>query len=172
MCLIKAAKILHPYIITLPVIKFCRRFKLQVYQTKLMENLFMTLWIIICLVVAVIAIAGMWKTFEKAGRPGWAAIIPIYNSYKMIKIGGKPDWWIVLLLIPIVNIIFGVWIMNMVSKSFGKDEGFTIGLLFLGFIFWPILGFGDAVYQGPFGNPEAYRAYQEQLHRRDDGSLL
>ena len=136
-----------------------------------MTSLFLTLWIIICIVIAVIGIAGMWKTFQKAGRPGWASIVPIYNSYIMLKIGGKPGWWLLLFLIPLVNLIFAIWALNMISKSFGKDEGFTIGLLLLGIVFWPILGFGDAVYQGPFGDPNAYRAYQEQ-HSVKDGSLL
>jgi hypothetical protein len=116
-----------------------------------MENLFLTIWVIICIVIAVIGIAGIWRTFEKAGRPGWACLIPLYNTYIMLKIGGKPGWWLILLLIPLVNIIFLVWIYNMISKSFGKDEGFTAGLVFLGFIFWPILGFGDATYRGPYG---------------------
>ena len=136
-----------------------------------MASLFLTFWIIICIVFAVIAIAGVWKAFEKANQPGWACIIPVYNSYIMLKIGGKPGWWLLLYFIPGVNLVFAIWTMNMISKSFGKDEGFTVGLLFLGFIFWPILGFGDAVYQGPFGDPEAYRAYQERFAVKD-GSLL
>ena len=133
-----------------------------------MESLFMTLWIIICLVFVVIAIAGMWKAFEKAGQPGWGSIIPVYNSYLMLKIGGKPGWWLLLFLIPGVNIIFAIRTINMISKSFGKDEGFTIGLLLLGFIFWPILGFGDAQYQGPYGNKVAYDEYRQTQNMKDN----
>lgn len=107
--------------------------------------------IILYLIITIVCIAGMWKAFEKAGQPGWAAIIPIYNIYIMTKIGGKPGWWTLLCLIPFVNIIFIIWIHNMVSKSFGKTEGFTVGLVLLGFVFWPLLGFGDAKYIGPFG---------------------
>jgi hypothetical protein len=118
-------------------------------------------FIVICLAIVVFLIAAQWRVFEKAGQPGWAAIIPIYNTYIMTKIGGKPGWWVVIiLLIPVVNIIFAIWLLNMVSKSFGKDEGFTAGLVFLGFIFWPILGFGSARYLGPYGDPEAFRAQQ------------
>jgi hypothetical protein len=116
--------------------------------------------IIIWLAVVVFIIAAMWKVFTKAGQPGWAAIIPIYNIYIMTKIGGKPGYWTLLCLIPILNIIFLIWLYNMISKSFGKDEGFTVGLVLLGIVFWPILGFGPAKYLGPFGNPEAFRAYQ------------
>lgn len=105
-------------------------------------------------------ITASWKVFTKAGQPGWAAIIPIYNIYIMTKIGGKPGYWTVLCLIPLLNLIFVIWLYNMISKSFGKDEGFTVGLILLGFIFWPILGFGNAKYLGPFGDPAAFAAYQ------------
>ena len=125
-----------------------------------MENGFSPGLIFICLAIAVWGIAAMWKVFEKAGQPGWAAIIPIYNWYIMTKIAGKPGWWVLMLLIPFVNIIFAIWLYNMISKSFGKDEGFTVGLVLLSIIFWYILGFGSAKYLGPFGDPAAFRAYQ------------
>ncbi len=110
--------------------------------------------------IIVLIIAAFWKVFEKAGQPGWAAIIPIYNMYILLKIGGKPGWWLLLMLIPGVNLVFIIWNINMVSKSFGKDEGFTVGLVILGIIFWPILGFGDARYIGPYGDPVAFKAAQ------------
>ncbi len=96
-------------------------------------------------------IAGYWRIFEKAGKPGWAALIPIYNVIVMLEIIGKPWWWLLLLLIPFVNIIFVIWMYNLLSKSFGKGEGFTVGLILLTPIFILILGFGDAQYQGPAG---------------------
>lgn len=96
-------------------------------------------------------IAAIWKVFTKAGKPGWAAIIPIYNLVVLLQIVGKPIWWIILMLIPIVNIIIQIIVTHQLSKSFGKDVGFTLGLIFLGFIFFPILGFGDAKYMGPGG---------------------
>lgn len=107
--------------------------------------------IILALAFVVFFIASMWKVFEKAGQPGWACIIPIYNLYIMTKIVGKPGWWVVMFIIPIVNYIFLIWMYNLISKSFGKDVGFTLGLIFLAPIFWPILGFGSATYQGPAG---------------------
>lgn len=103
----------------------------------------------IYLAILIVAIAGMWKTFEKAGKPGWAAIIPIYNIYIMIEIVGKPSIWLLWCILPCVNIVFSIWLINLMSKSFGKEEGFTVGLVLLGFIFWPILGFGSAKYLGP-----------------------
>lgn len=110
---------------------------------------FFLAYIIIALIISVIVIVGMWKVFEKAGKPGWAALIPIYNVIIMLEIVGKPMIWLLWLLIPCTSFIFGIWLTNLMSKSYGKSEGFTVGLIFLGFIFWPILGFGDARYLGP-----------------------
>ena len=121
------------------------------------------------LVIFVLAILGFyafcaWRIFEKAGREGWEAIVPFYNFYILLKIVGKPGWWLLLYFIPFVNYIFIIWTYNMLSKSFGKDEGFTVGLVLLGIIFFPILALGDATYQGPYGDREAFEAY-----RRGDG---
>ncbi|MFT3846415.1 MAG: DUF5684 domain-containing protein [Lacibacter sp.] len=102
---------------------------------------------LIALIIAVPIILGMWKTFQKAGRQGWECIIPIYNYMVMAEIGGKPNWWGLLCLIPYAGIVFQIWITNLTAKKFGKSEGFTVGLVLLPFIFWPILGFGDAVYE-------------------------
>ena len=105
--------------------------------------------LIVGLLVAVIMIAAMWKTFTKAGQPGWASLIPIYNIYILCKIVGRPAWWIILLLIPFVNFIIGIILCIDLAKSFGQGVGFGLGLVFLSFIFYPILGFGSAQYQGP-----------------------
>jgi Family of unknown function (DUF5684) len=115
-------------------------------------------FILIILAVVVFIIAAMWKIFEKAGQPGWAAIVPIYNMYVLLKIVGKPGWWLILFLIPFVNYVFIIWTYNMLSKSFGKTEGFTVGLVLLGIVFFPILGFGDAKYLGPYGDKAAFDA--------------
>jgi hypothetical protein len=109
----------------------------------------MAILVICYLAFIIFIIASIWKTFEKAGQPGWACIIPFYNYYIMAKIGGVKNWW--LIFIPLVNIYIIIVILNGVSKAFGKDAGFTVGLIFLGFIFWPILGFGSARYIGPGG---------------------
>ncbi|HOP03776.1 MAG TPA: DUF5684 domain-containing protein [Tenuifilaceae bacterium] len=106
---------------------------------------------LLSLIIFVLYIASMWVVFTKADKPGWAAIIPIYNIIVMLEIVGKPWWWILLFLIPVVNIVFMIWMINLLSISFGKGVGFTIGLIFLGFIFLPILAFGDAKYNGPVG---------------------
>ena len=104
--------------------------------------------LVIYLALVVLVIAGFWKTFEKAGKPGWGAIVPIYNLVLLLEIAGKPIWWILLFLIPFVNFIVVILVSIEVAKNFGKGTGFGLGLAFLGFIFYPILGFGDAKYQG------------------------
>ena len=106
---------------------------------------------IIYLAVIVLIIASWWKIFTKAGKPGWAAIVPIYNIIVILEIVGKPVWWFILLLIPFVNLFVGIYVIHLLSKSFGKDIGMTLLLIFLGFIGFPMLGFGDAKYQGPAG---------------------
>lgn len=98
--------------------------------------------------VIILLIAAMWKVFSKAGQPGWAAIIPIFNVYVMCKVAGRPGWWLILFLIPFVNLIIAIIVSVDIAKRFGKGVGFAIGMIFLPFIFWPILGFGSAQYQG------------------------
>jgi hypothetical protein len=106
---------------------------------------------IIWLALMIIMLAANWKIYEKAGKKGWASLIPVYNTIVLLEIVGKPIWWIFLFLIPFVNIIFAIWVANLLSKSFGKDEAFTVGLILLSFIFYPLLGFGSAKYAGPAG---------------------
>lgn len=98
---------------------------------------------------AVLIIFSMWKLFERAGKPGWAAIIPIYNLIVMIEIVGKPTIWVLWLLIPCVNFVFIVWLVNLFVKSFGKSEGYTVGVFVVPVIFLPLLAFGDNPYLGP-----------------------
>jgi len=104
------------------------------------------LFTLVPLILAVLAIAGMWKTFAKAGQPGWAAVIPIYNIYVLVvKIADRGVLWVLLgLFIPFALIIP----MIDVAEKFGKGMGYGIGLALLGFIFFPLLGFGDAQYRG------------------------
>ena len=100
------------------------------------------------LAIFVLVIAGMWKVFVKAGKPGWASIIPIYNLFVLLDIAKRPAWWFILFLIPFVNIIILIVVSLDIARVFGKGAGFGIGLALLGFIFYPLLGFSDATYQG------------------------
>jgi hypothetical protein len=104
---------------------------------------------LIWLAVIVLYIAGMWKTFAKAGRPGWAAIIPFYNVYVATEVARLSILWFILaLLIPIVGMLV---VSIKIAENFGKGAGFGIGLFLLPMIFYPILGFGQAQYQGTAG---------------------
>lgn len=110
--------------------------------------------IILALIGIVLLLVSEWKIYAKAGKPGWACLIPIYNVIVLLEIVGKPWWWLLLMIIPFVNIVFAIWMINLLSKSFGHGTGFTLGLLFLSIIFYPILGFGGSKYIGPAGAPK------------------
>ena len=103
---------------------------------------------VVYLIILALFVIGLWKTFDKAGEPGWAAIIPIYNLYILLKIAGKPAWWLILMFIPFVNFLILIPVSLAVAERFGKGAGFGIGLWFLPFIFYPLLGFSDARYGG------------------------
>lgn len=114
-----------------------------------MDNVMGLLSTLLMLAIFVAIIAGIWKVFVKAGKPGWACLIPIYNIVVLLEIVGRPIWWLILLIIPIVSLVVAIIVSIDMAKSFGKGTGFGIGLALLGPIFYPILGFGDARYQGP-----------------------
>ena len=110
-----------------------------------------TLSLLIGLAFIVVMIAAMWKVFTKAGEPGWAVLVPFYNFIVLLKISGKPWWWLLLCLIPFVNFIIFILTYVGLAKNFGKGVGFAIGLILLSPIFFPILGFGSAQFQGTKG---------------------
>ena len=111
----------------------------------------MRMILLIYLGLFALLIVSEWKIFTKANKPGWACLIPIYGTLVLLEIIGKPWWWIFLFFIPIVNLVFAIWMINLLSKSFGKDEAFTVGLLLIPIIFYPILGLGSSKYMGPAG---------------------
>ncbi len=98
--------------------------------------------------ISVVVLAGGWKMLAKAGLPGIAIIVPFWNVIALAQAAQKPWWWGLLTLIPFVGIIFAVLIMQGLSTAFGRGVGTTIGLVLLAPIFWCILGFGSAQYQG------------------------
>lgn len=112
-------------------------------------------WLVLIFILVIVLIAAYWRIYEKAGKPGWASLIPIYNVIVLLEIVGKPWWWLFLMIfVPGGSLIWGIWTTNLLSKSFGKTEGFTVGLLLLSVIFYPILAFGNAEYKGPAGAPQ------------------
>ena len=106
--------------------------------------------IIFYLVIVLLMIVSLWIIVSKAGRPGVSQIIPIWNIIELVRIAGKPLWWvIIILLIPIANLVLLIMVYHGISKAFGKDAGFTVGLVLLPVIFFPILAFGKATYTAP-----------------------
>ena len=102
---------------------------------------------ILYLGIILLMIVSLWKIFSKAGKPGWAAIVPIYNIIVLLEIVGRPIWWLILFLIPFVNLIIAILLAVDLAKTFGKGVGTALGLIFLPFIFYPMLAFGSATYQ-------------------------
>lgn len=102
--------------------------------------------LVIPLVIMVAVFAGLAKMLMKAGEPWWGAL-PIINIYFIVKLSGKPIWWIILLFVPLVNFVAWILINIDVSKNFGQGIGFGLGLSFLSVIFYPLMGFGDYRYQ-------------------------
>ena len=107
------------------------------------------LWVIMSIAAAVFMIATMWKVNEKGGKPGWAAVVPIYNEVVLLQLAGKSGWWVLLYFIPLVNIIIYFIARIDLAKSFGRGAGFGLGLIFLPVIFFPILAWDDPEYVGP-----------------------
>ena len=96
------------------------------------------------LLILALYLVSWYKMFEKMGRQGWEGLIPIYNMVILLEVIKKPWWWVLLMLfIPIVNIVFMILAFIELSKRFGQGTAFAIGLTFLGFIFFPLLAFGD-----------------------------
>ena len=103
-------------------------------------------YMILILVIAVIMIVANWKVFTKAGKPGWASIIPLYNMYVMFEIAGINGWMFLLTFVPIANIIIQIMLYLNLAKKFEKSTGFAIGLILLNPIFLLMLAFGNAEY--------------------------
>ena len=116
---------------------------------------FLAAFALVFLVIGIVTLIGMWKVFDKAGQPGWAVLIPIYNLIVLLRIAGLAWYWVfapLVVIVPLLGLIaylaWIVWVHHRISTRFGQGVGFTIGLTFLGPIFWLILGFGSAKYVG------------------------
>jgi uncharacterized protein DUF5684 len=107
------------------------------------------IFMIVTLALTVLFFVGFWKVFTKAGQPGWAALIPFYNAYILTKIAGRPGWWVLMLMIPFVNLAFGILLAIDIAKAFGQGAAFGVVLLFLlSGIGYLVLGFGEYRYVG------------------------
>ncbi len=101
---------------------------------------------VVSIIFIILMIASIWKIFSKSGQPGWGALIPFYNIYLMLKVAGKPGWWLLLMFIPFVNFVIMIIMYHGVSKNFGHGGGFTVGMVLLPIIFFPVLAFSSAAY--------------------------
>lgn len=151
----------------------------------------LALFLVPLMVFILPCIGGLWLLFAKAGVPGWQSIIPVYNLVMLLKIvgksvtwvapltawfifllvlilrnkGGDDGYWAVYMMLCILNFAYSIWMLNMLAKSFGKNEAFTVGLVMMPYVFLPILGIGQSKYRGPYGNRNAYAKYQATLLR-------
>jgi hypothetical protein len=111
-----------------------------------------SLLMVALLAVLALLIASMWRIYTKAGQPGWSAIVPFYNIYVLMKIIGRPGWWLLLFFLPVVSLIVSVVTALDLAKVFGKDSVFgVVGLWLFSFVGYPMLAFGNATYVGPGG---------------------
>lgn len=113
--------------------------------------------IIVVLVVYVVMALPTSGVFAKAGRPRWAAFVPIYNTLTLLDVVGRPLWWIFLLFIPGANIIFTIIVMNDLAKSFGQGPGFTVGLVLISWVFMLVLWLGPSDYLRPAADPARFK---------------
>ena len=105
-------------------------------------------YMVVYLAIIVVSLVGLWKVFTKAGKPGWAAIVPFYNAYCLFEMSFGNGWLFLLAFVPCGNIVVMIMCSLKLAKAFGQGTGFGLGLVFLPFIFMMILGFGDAEYIG------------------------
>ncbi len=132
------------------------------YQVDSGFGILFVIYMLFVVAVYVITVIGLWKMYVKAGRPGWAAIVPVYNWWVWVEIIERPRWWfwvlvgsVLLSWVPIVGIVLSVAMFVLyllgcldMAKRFGQGTGYGIGLWLLPFVFAPILGFGSARFEG------------------------
>jgi hypothetical protein len=127
----------------------------------------MMVFMLVYLAVIIVMVVALWKIFTKAGQPGWAAIVPIYNTYiLMIEICKMEMLWFILSFVPFVNIVAGIMATLKLAEKFGKEIGFAIGLILLPFVFLPILAFGSAEYEG--GGKKKYKPKFEDEEEEEE----
>ena len=108
----------------------------------------------IYLAIMAVSIVSMWKLFTKAGKPGWASLVPVYNLVVMVEIVGRPLWWVAMFFIPVANIVFGVMLYLDLAKAYGKDSGWGILLILFPIVMMPIMAFSKNIrYVGPVASP-------------------
>lgn len=110
---------------------------------------FWVVYMLFVLALSVFILVAMWKVYAKAGKPGWACLVPFYNTYCLFEIAFGNGWLFLLTFVPCVNFVFLIMLYFKLAKAFGQGVGFGFGLLFLSPIFFAILAFGKSQYVGP-----------------------
>ncbi len=119
------------------------------FLETVMAFAFGAIWIIVLL--CVVMVASMWAVFKKAGKPGWGALVPIYGQMCLGEMAGLSSLIGLLVFIPYIGFVFGMWITWRIGERFGCGPLFRVGLIFLPLLCWPILAFGSARYVGEGG---------------------
>ncbi len=124
--------------------------------------------------LAFLMLASYWTVFEKAGKPGWYALIPLWNIYQMVKLAGMSGWSMLLLFVPIVNLFYAFGLNMRIARNFGQSEGFGVGLTLFGLFFWPLLAFGPAEYVGHPAHIRKRTTDQDgnSLYQNEDGDWV
>lgn len=129
---------------------------------------------IISLVIAVFMVVSLWRLFAKAGKPGWASIVPFYNYIVMLEIAGKPIWWFAMFFVPFADIVFAIMTLFAFVKAYGRSDGFAVLSIFFPFVTYPMMAFSASTqYVGvatqqygaqvtPMQQPPAYEAQPQQ----------
>lgn len=114
---------------------------------------FLAVYLLIIIALCVVMIVSMWKVYTKAGKPGWASIVPVYNAYVLFEIVGMPAWYAFLMFIPFVGTViyavFQIVAYVKLAKCFNKSGGFAVGLVLVPFVFFPMLAFDKSTYNQP-----------------------
>ncbi|MCH2108678.1 MAG: DUF5684 domain-containing protein [Polyangiaceae bacterium] len=140
-------EVAHPYLFSEGAVSFVEKGSSGAMETN--DNIYLALSGLFYLAIGLLMVAASWNIYTKAGQPGWASLVPFYNMIVLLKIVGRPMWWMLLLFLPLVNLVAILIISIDLAKSFGRGTGFGIGLFFFSFVFYPVLAWNQDEYQGP-----------------------
>jgi uncharacterized protein DUF5684 len=115
--------------------------------------------LLLCLLIYLAYAIPFAGVLRKTGRGGGAAYVPIYNSLTLLDVVGRPWWWLLLCCIPFASLVFMIIVLRDLARSFNKGAAFTVGLIFLPWLFLMILWLDDSIYRGPVASSERMTTY-------------
>lgn len=128
--------------------EFPKHVRSSIRELNRKDSVVAAISVVVWLGIVVVLFAAYWRIFAKAGRPGWASLIPIYNAVTLLHITGRSGWWVLGLCVPLLNLFVLIRLVFELAGAFGRGVGFGFGLLLLSPIFVPVLGFGGSRYVG------------------------